>query len=74
MTHERIYGIYQGTENNPTFHYVGQTKCKIEKRFAQHLRLALNPSEANEAALKRGARILSAYTVPGGKIWVITEA
>lgn len=36
--------------------------------------LGKDDCEANEAALKSGARILSAYTVPGGKIWVITEA
>lgn len=31
--------------------------------------------EANEAALVRGGRVLSAYVVPGGqRIWIITEA
>jgi hypothetical protein len=29
---------------------------------------------ANEAALKTGARLLSAYTVGGETLWVITEA
>lgn len=29
---------------------------------------------ANETALKTGARILSAYTVEGERIWIITEA
>jgi hypothetical protein len=30
---------------------------------------------ANERALKSGARLLSAYTLPGkGRIWIITEA
>ena len=29
---------------------------------------------ANEAALKDGSRILSAYMVKGDRIWVITEA
>ncbi len=31
--------------------------------------------KANEAALKHGTRLLSAYKLPGGrKIWIITEA
>lgn len=30
--------------------------------------------QANEDALRHGARLLSAYTVRGKKLWVITEA
>ena len=30
--------------------------------------------EANTAAIEAGARILSAYEFPAGKVWVITEA
>ncbi len=30
---------------------------------------------ANDAALRHGMRLLSAYTLPGGKkVWIITEA
>jgi len=32
-------------------------------------------AQANEAALRSGARLLSAYTLPGGeKLWIITDA
>lgn len=30
--------------------------------------------QANEAALKHGLRLFSAYQFPTGKLWVITEA
>jgi hypothetical protein len=30
--------------------------------------------KANDEALKNGGRLLSAYTVKGVKVWVITEA
>jgi hypothetical protein len=30
--------------------------------------------DANERALHIGARILSAYTLPQGRVWIITEA
>jgi hypothetical protein len=29
---------------------------------------------ANDAALVRGGRILSAYDTPGGRLWIISEA
>lgn len=32
-------------------------------------------AQANEEALRSGARLFSAYTLPdGGKLWIITEA
>lgn len=31
-------------------------------------------AKANERALKTGERLLSAYTVDGTKLWIITEA
>jgi hypothetical protein len=30
--------------------------------------------QANEAALTNGARLLSSYQTPAGKVWVITDA
>ena len=29
---------------------------------------------ANEAALRNGTRLLSAYDTPAGRVWIITEA
>lgn len=46
----------------------------------RHLRgdwsdMDMEDRQANEAAVKRGGRILSAYRLPGGeRLWVITEA
>ena len=31
-------------------------------------------AQANERALASGARVLSVYDTPGGRIWIITEA
>lgn len=36
--------------------------------------LCADDRQANEAALQHGRRLLSAYTVRGTKVWVITEA
>lgn len=38
MTVENIYGIYTGSGDDPTFHYVGKTSRSVEQRFAEHLR------------------------------------
>ena len=38
MTHENIYAIATGTDDEPRFHYVGQTKKTIEERFAEHVK------------------------------------
>ena len=36
----------------------------------------VSPEDAhlNDLAVRHGARVLSAYDVPGGRLWVITEA
>lgn len=36
--------------------------------------LVAHDRDANEAALKNGSRILSAYMVKGDRLWIITEA
>jgi hypothetical protein len=36
--------------------------------------LNLHDRVANHLALRDGSRILSAYDLPGGRLWVITEA
>ena len=30
--------------------------------------------QANDAALEHGGRLFSSYELPGGKLWIITEA
>lgn len=40
---ENIYGIYTGSIDKPTFHYVGKTSRSVEHRFAEHMRDASNP-------------------------------
>lgn len=36
--------------------------------------LGVSDLKANEYALKHGERLFSAYEMPAGKVWVITEA
>jgi hypothetical protein len=36
--------------------------------------LSADDEKANDAALVDGSRILSSYTFPAGKVWVLTEA
>jgi hypothetical protein len=38
MNHETIYAIATGSDDQPDFHYVGQTKKSIHSRFAEHLK------------------------------------
>ena len=56
---------------------------KLERTPAEFLRrhhsgdwgdLCEEDRETNEAALKHGDRIFSAYTIGNDKIWIITEA
>lgn len=36
--------------------------------------LPVEDQTANELALLTGSRLLSSYDLPGGKVWIITEA
>ena len=54
---------------------VDGSKFLVRHQHGDYGDLCEEDRKANDDALKVGARILSAYTLPGGKkIWIITEA
>jgi hypothetical protein len=61
---------------------ISQDPMMVSKLLARHLSgdwgdLDDEDKQANDAAVRDGSRILSAYKVfgvPGAKVWVITEA